>query len=165
MHLICYITPPCTLPKRLPARRLRFLRGLLCNRTLLFNGISTCVWHISPHFSSHMIIYSAVPFFFMPCYNIIYCRFVLSSQGETPSVGCSCRRKDFLFFIFLKKSTKIWTRAGKGQRRTLRPDISEERQSMWWMEKLHWKKQNKSIRTTRRMGPNAFCLSKSFSSS
>lgn len=46
--------------KQFPANLLRFLWGVVGNRTLLSNGISTSIWHPSWHFTLHIIIYSVM---------------------------------------------------------------------------------------------------------
>lgn len=53
--------PPCS--KQFHANLLRFLWGMVGNRTLLSNGTSTSIWHPSWHFTLHIIIYSVMYFF------------------------------------------------------------------------------------------------------
>lgn len=65
-YLLCCISSSSPLQplsphgKQFHANLLRFLWGVVGNRTLLSNGISTSIWHPSWHFTLHIIIYSVM---------------------------------------------------------------------------------------------------------
>lgn len=60
LYIFLHLQPLSSHGKEFHANLLRFLWGVVGNRTLLSNGTSTIIWHPSWHFILHIIIYSVM---------------------------------------------------------------------------------------------------------